>query len=166
MEALLSRCVHEDDPEARILLATCFGEVGAIDEHHLEEMRPVNSSSGEGAPHNIKAPWRSRPIRYQLKLVTSHLVVALKAALTVNDQHKIAFTIQELLSLIDKSSKEGANSSSSVKVKDDSEVPRIESINSKPLMSDWLSAMLRESNVFDVIEPYWYTEFHEVCSIL
>jgi hypothetical protein len=166
VEALLSRCVHEDDPEARILLATCFGEVGAIGEHRLEELKPVDSSAGEDTLRSTKPPWRSRPARYELQLVTTHLVVALRAAATSNDQHKIAFTIQELLSLLDKSVNESVANSNADSTENHSRNNRNGDSRAgpscKPEMNKWLAAKLSEAKVLDIVEPFWFTEFHEV----
>ena len=114
----------------------------------------------------MKPPWRSRPIRVELQLVTSHLVVALKAASTASDQHKIAFTIQELLAILDKTASEG----DSQVIKETSRKRNAKKINAtdasdcptKQKMSNWLVSKLVEANVFEIIEPFWFTEFHEV----
>lgn len=167
VEALLARCVHEDNPEARILLAKCFGEVGAISEHRLEELKPaIDSGAGEGIFCSTKPPWRSRPTRYELQLVTTHLVIALKAAATASDQHKIAYTIQELLSNLDKSANESGDHST--KEKSESRKTTGEKLSSsadpasKRRMSIWLSSKLSEADVLEIVEPFWFTEFHEV----
>jgi hypothetical protein len=167
VEALLARCVHENNPDVRILLAQCFGEVGAISEHRLEELKPaVDFASGEGVYNLTKPPWRSRPARYELQLVTTHLVIALKAAATASDQHKIAFTIQELLSNLDNSANEGS-ALPAIEIPEGSKVAPGKAndlagpVNRKT-MSDWLAARLREVNVYEIVEPYWFTEFHEV----
>jgi len=148
VEILLTRCVNENDPEARILLATCFGEIGAIGGHRLEDARIPAATSGECGGDAwtwrlSQPPWQSNPVRYQLQLVTKYLVVALKAAPTSHDQHKIAFTIQQLLVLLDKTGKESGGASR------------------KGEMTGWLSSKLSEAGVLDVIEPFWSSEFHE-----
>lgn len=109
VDNLLQRCCTEVDLEAKLLLATCWGEIGAIDVHRLGEMRMSVSlyadKSGDenGSWRLSQAPWQSQPARYELKLITKHLVVALKAAPTSGDQHKIAFAIQQILVLLDES---------------------------------------------------------------
>jgi hypothetical protein len=144
----MNRCLVETDEKTRILLATCIGEVGAIAVDRLEENSDRNS--------NLKmehGPWKSRAARHQLKLVTEHLVTSLKAAHTTSDQHKIMFTIQQILQILDRSV-------SKRKVQDDT------SNSGKSEMSGWLSAQLSNSGVLDIVEPFWWTEFCEVSSIL
>jgi hypothetical protein len=145
---LLNRCVNETDEEARILLAACIGEVGAIGLEHLEE-RTVSSCNGDELKHS---PWHSRAERYGLQLVTNQLVAALKAAPSSSDQHKIAFTIQQILSFLDRSASEGEPVSQA----------KSSSSNAKPKMSSWLSKKLAEAGVLEVVEPYWLSDFCEV----
>lgn len=144
----MNRCLVETDEKTRILLATCIGEVGAIAVDRLEERSDkicvVKMEHG---------PWKSRAARHQLKLVTEQLVTALKAAHSSADQHKIMFTIQQVLALLDKTackSKTSDNPTSS----------------GKREMSDWLSAQLSDAGVLDIVEPFWWTEFCEVSSDL
>lgn len=153
---MLARCVHEDNPDIRLLLATCFGEVGAISAHRLEDLRPVDCVYGENVLESTEPPWNSQPARYALHLVTHQLVVALKVAETANDQHKIAFTIQQLLDVLDKFGYEGDGAVE----KPHNNMPHDGA--TKPKMSSWLSSKLSEAKVFKLIEPFWFTEFHEV----
>lgn len=196
METLLTRCVTEDDEETRILVATCFGEVGALGEHHLGDIdmasalaadkwltSRANSTSiarggADAKPRNknrevalqaessaswrlSQPPWQSIAERYELQLLTRHLVVALKAAPTSVDQHMIAFTIQQLLVLLDNSARGGSPShkgslgiNSGQLSTNPAEAPR--------QMSQWLIEKLSEAAVLEVIEPYWSSEFSEV----
>jgi len=151
VEILLNRCGNGMDSEEKVLLATCIGEVGAISVHLLEERAsPLNSAEPLQQP-----PWHSRADRYELLLVTNHLVTALKAATISNDQHKIAFTIQQILALLDRSASEGGSSARE----------KSSNIDGKRGMSSWLSAKLREAGVLDTVEPFWWSEFREVRTV-
>lgn len=142
----MNRCLVETDEKTRILLATCIGEVGAIAVDRLEERSEriciVKMEQG---------PWKSRAARHQLKLVTGQLVTALKAAHSSSDQHKIMFTIQQILALLDRYVSQ-------------SNSPDNTTNPGKREMSDWLSAQLSNAGVLDVVEPFWWTEFCEVSS--
>jgi hypothetical protein len=164
---LLSRCIKEDDIDARTLLATCFGEVGAINTSLLEESKPsCDSTSRKPAT----PPWHSSPHSFGLQLVTTHLVGALKAAPSSSDQHKIAFAIQQLLAILNEAGKSGVFSR--VITGDEAqrdEPSRISWISSsslgsinKPKMDETLIRILIEARVIDVVEPFWFSEFHEV----
>ena len=72
VQKLVSRCVIETDEDARIALATCLGEMGAIDPNRLG--REVNSTSVEdsfdvsgfhGSWRLSQPPWKSQVIRYE-----------------------------------------------------------------------------------------------------
>ncbi|KAL3944314.1 MAG: hypothetical protein SGBAC_001607 [Bacillariaceae sp.] len=157
MEKLLSRCVQETETKTRILLAQCLGEVGAISELKMGDLKigvAIDSESVD-SPSSMyqwrldQPPWQSRAAKYELQLVTRHLVVALRSAPSSADQHKIAFTIQQLLVLLDRSARQAENG--------DVE----EGARNTSVMSKWLKSKLVESNVLEVVEPFWFSEFHE-----
>lgn len=146
VEILLSRCVKEENPNAQILVGSCLGEIGAISPHRLEDLNPVDGSA-EGMHNSIKPPWTLTLAEYELLLLSKHLPVALRAAATANDQNLIGFTIQELFSIIDVSPNEGKARQ------------RQQENSTKQPMSTWLVGKLQEANVFDIVEPFWLTEF-------
>ena len=76
VQKLVSRCVTETDSGARIALATCLGEMGAIDSNRLG--REVNAASAalltrgsfdvsgfHGSWRLSQPPWKSQVIRYE-----------------------------------------------------------------------------------------------------
>jgi hypothetical protein len=146
------------------LLAKCVGEVGAIGEHRLMQPKPISESAQVDAFRSMKPPWRSRPARFELQLVTTHLVKALKTASTANDQNKVAFTIQELLAVLDRTVSEGSSNPKKLKNEQSIEGDGVSLTNSKgkPNMSSWLTGKLTEATVLEIVEPFWSTEFHEV----
>jgi hypothetical protein len=162
MEKLLTRCVHEADSQARILLATCLGEVGAIGEHRLGDLNIGNSIGDESLDSPTSSyrwrldqpPWQSRAAKYELQLVTKHLAAAIKAAPSSTDQHKVAFTIQQLLELLDKSARQSSEAGMPGEI--DNPIGRE--------MSKWLRDKLKESGVYEIIEPFWFSEFSEKVS--
>lgn len=170
VDVLLSRCVRESDPAASILLATCFGEVGAIGENRLEETKAPSAAGTDNGDDAFswrlsKPPWQSRPARYELKLVTKYLVIALKAAPTSGDQHKIAYTIQQLLVLLDISASESTQSRPSATSRSRKDIGNDEiagSATPKPEMNSWLATKLSDAEVLDVVEPFWFSCFAEV----
>ena len=103
VQGLLSRCISESVPENRIALATCLGELGALDPNRIGRDVRMTQNTHFSNKDNDKwrlhenAPWKfkSVEVHYKLQLVTKHFVIALKAAPTPTDQHKIAFAIQE-----------------------------------------------------------------------
>jgi len=159
VESLLSRCVYEVDTETRVLLAECFAEIGAIDSHRLEEAkRSVPKGAGGGNLDSWRLsnpPWRSRRSDYEFELVSKFLVAALKAAATSADQHKVAFCIQQLLVLLNKS--EGGSSTNAVDGDNGS--------SGVASMSESLKAKLCGAKVFDQIEPFWSSQFSERAGI-
>ena len=164
VDSLLQRCHREVDFEARLLVATCLGEVGAIGPHRLGEMKmdplEAETASDDSSIWRLKqAPWQSRPVRYELKVVTNHLVIALKAAPTSGDQHKIAFAIQQLLVLLDESVKMSSSGNSSYL--DAGRSSSVEKSSRSP-MSDWLRENLANAGVVETIEPFWFSNFKEV----
>lgn len=162
LDNLLQRCCAEVDFEARLLLASCLGEAGAIGANRLGEMKmkPLKAepAGDDSSSWRLKqAPWQSRPVRYELKVVTTHLVVALKAAPSSADQNKIAFAIQQLLELLDEHAKMSSRSDSKYSSAGQSltKSPRLE-------MSEWLREQLSEAGVIETIEPFWGSQFTEV----
>eukprot|EP00980_Cylindrotheca_fusiformis_P025541 scaffold14008_cov124-Cylindrotheca_fusiformis.AAC.9 len=156
LEKLLSRCVEESDGETRILLATCLGECGAIGEHQLADLNigagadaeSVDSPNSDYQWRLEQPPWQSRAAKYELQLVTKHLAVALKSAPSSSDQHKVAFTIQQLLVLLDRSARQEGEAV-------------VKGTRSSKEMSVWLRDKLNDSGVYEVVEPFWFSEFHE-----
>ena len=157
MEKLLARCAAEVDDEVRLSLAVCLGEVGAISETMLGELKIGNSMGDEAidSPSSFykwrldQPPWRSQKVKYEVQVVTRHLVIALKAAPSSTDQHKIAFAIQQLLHLLNSSSQQS------------------ETTGSKPgtasgkQMTEWLRQTLEQSGQYDIVEPYFSSDFKE-----
>lgn len=161
VEKLLSRCVEESETKTRTLLATCLGEIGAIGEHQLGDLKigvaadieSVDSPNSAYQWRLEQPPWQSRAAKYELHLVTKHLAVALKSAPSSADQHKVAFTIQQLLVLLDRSARQ----------REDDIV--VEGSRNTKDMSKWLRDKLNESGVYEVVEPFWFSEFHEKVSL-
>lgn len=160
MENLLLRCVQETDTKTRISLAKCLGEVGAISELKIGDLKigVALDSASVDSPNSMykwrleQPPWQSRAAKYELQLVTKHLVIALRSAPSSADQHKIAFTIQQLLVLLDRSARQD----------EDGHVE--DGAPNTSAMSKWLRNKLIESNVLEVVEPFWFSEFHEKVS--
>ena len=152
IEKLMRRCVHESDQEVRLKLATCLGEMGAISENRLDDTSLFRSEgSGSVSMYDWRLdqpPWQSRAAKYELQLVTKYLVVALKAAPSQEEQLKIAFTIQQLLLLLDDSARETSTLEQDKR-----------SNSQKREMSKWLSDRLVEANVYESVEPFWLSEF-------
>lgn len=98
-EGILSRCVTETNISIRLALATCLGEIGAIDPKYIGDEINFNHIGTFNNQWMLEhgAPWKSKSVKIhcQLQLVTNHFVTALKAAPTPTDQHKIGFGIQE-----------------------------------------------------------------------
>ena len=153
IEKLMQRCVKETDQRVRLQLAICLGEIGAIGEHRLDDMS-LFRSKGNGSMSMYEwrldqPPWQSRAAKYELQLVTKYLVAALRAAPSQEEQLKIAFTIQQLLMLLDASVRENNNTE-----------PTDQHSNSqKREMSKWLLDRLVEANVYDLVEPFWLSQF-------
>ncbi|GKY98658.1 hypothetical protein MPSEU_000822200 [Mayamaea pseudoterrestris] len=157
IDTLRFRCTDETDLNARLLLAVCLGEVGAVDPSRLDETKTKAARSMSGAaPATSKRalpPWRSSAAQYELILVTCDLVVGLKAATTSTDQNKIAYTIQQLLVLLDSYYTEHDNPANSEKLA----AKGLE----KKSMSKVLTSKLAQAGVLDVVDPFWYTEYCE-----
>lgn len=160
MGALMARCVLEPDTRMKSLLGACLGEVGAIGEHRLG---PIQMSKVLRASDAVdekttswrltQPPWKSQIARYELQLVKRHLVVALKAAPSSADQFKVAFAIQQLLQLLDRSSSEGQIGTATPTSHGDKQTRE---------MGSWLKSQLVEAGVYETVEQYWSSEFNEV----
>ena len=154
---LLSRCVDESDHDLRDVIASCLGEIGAIDPNRLGN--EINSSQvaseSQGTHDNewrlSQPPWKSPVTRYQLRLVTRHLVTCLKSSPTTLDQHKISFAIQELLKLLDSSSKFECGKNLDGEALGPSKNP----------MTPWLKERLNEADVMNIVEPFWTTNYKQ-----
>jgi len=97
---LLGRCVDEtDDKDVRDALATCLGEIGAIDPNRLDK----NISSlhfGSDLPgsddggHFILSnpPWKTSTENFEFHVLTRHLVNALRSAPSTLDQVSVKLT--------------------------------------------------------------------------
>ena len=159
IEILMERCVHETDSSVRLQLATCLGEIGAIGEHRLDDIS-VFRSRGKGSRSMYEwrldqPPWQSRAAKYELQLVTKYLVAALKSAPSQEEQLKIAYTIQQMLLLLDTSVRDGGNEASNQ-----------QSSSQKREMSKWLLDRLVEADVYESVEPFWLSEFSTKVNLL
>jgi hypothetical protein len=101
-DAILNQCIEETNSDISLNLATCLGEIGAIDGKLVdgdENQNQLNAFDNSWMYDN-GAPWKSKfvKVRCQLQLITKHFVTALKVAPTPIDQHKIGFAIQEGMS--------------------------------------------------------------------
>ncbi|KAG7355473.1 phosphatidylinositol 3- and 4-kinase [Nitzschia inconspicua] len=149
IETLIRRCPIELDRHVRLQIAACLGEIGAIAESNLEDMALYRATGDEYSKMyrwRMKLPpWQTNPQQYELTLVTRHLVLALKAATTADEQVRIAHSIQQLLVLLDNSSRLGKDLSA-------------DHAKKQP-MSQWLHDQLCRANVFEVVESFWFSEF-------
>ena len=173
METLLRRCGTEDDDEAQLYLAVCLGEIGAIDGNRLGEIcvgenrRQDRSGIGDLSRSWLltQPPWKSRSTRYELQLVTKHLVGALKAAPDSTDLDKIAFTIQQLLGNLDKDGKRGNDSIGTTMLVDNiGDLQKTATTNERGEMSQWLRDQLSKAEVLEMIEPFWASKYKEASS--
>jgi len=146
VETLLSRCVDESDSMARVLLAECLGEVGAIDERRLEDTNGPTPRKGT-AEQSSAPPWRSGRSWYEFQLVSKHLVGALKAASTSADQNKVGYCIQQLLVLLNTPDEGSSNLEGDV-------------VSSHP-MKESLRSKLSDEKVLEIVESFWNAEFKE-----
>lgn len=172
MKVLLVRCVHETEPYTKEILGACLGEVGAISGQRLgmlslsTELGASDSLDSEDSAWRLmRPPWMVKggikdkkekysdcdaEVGYGFKLV-EHLVVALRAAPTSAEQHKIAFPIQELLQLLNN-------------VAEDSLAETINVVDNqnRPPMCSWLREKLESAGVIESVEPFWHSDFREV----
>jgi hypothetical protein len=158
VERLIRRSTIETDPEVVVRLATCLGEIGAIGEHRLEDVSLFKSSGDESLAlyrwRLDKPPWQARATKYELQLVSKLLVTALKAARSSEEQHRIAFAIQQLLVLLDTAGRQNEKES----------IAKEAQTGKKREMSKWLLNQLVEAKVYDTVEPFWLSEFKEKVS--
>ena len=158
VEVLLGRCVKENDTETRELLAVCLGEVGAIDSNRLTG--PQVQDAGSVVEHQAwirsNPPWHSTKTRYELQLVTKHLVACLRAAPSSTDLNKIALCIQELLEMLNNASTDEDHKSAPI-----SKGRWNETETDAKKMKPWLVEKLEQANVFSTVEPFWNSEFKE-----
>ena len=144
------------------MLATCFGEVGAISANLLEETKATNETHSR---KTITPPWYAAPHLLGLQLVTTHLVAALKSATLSSDQHKIAFAVQQILALLNEAGKSGIIAGTREEAPSQHLLQATSFIagsTNKPKMHESLVHILVDAGVIDVIEPFWFSEFHEV----
>mmetsp|Transcript_10899 Transcript_10899/g.30148 ORF Transcript_10899/g.30148 Transcript_10899/m.30148 type:complete len:3004 (+) Transcript_10899:116-9127(+) len=157
VEALLARSVRETEDELKCLVACCLGEVGAVGEHKLNDTIISAREDYTGEQFHLwrleKAPWNTAPEEYQLHLVTKNLVQALRGATSSSDQHKVGYSIQQLLVLLQqvRQKRDGGNTVAAAKAKDSEKGP----------MDPWLVKALAKEGVQQDVEPFWTTEFHE-----
>jgi serine/threonine-protein kinase ATR len=152
---LLERCALETDEKVRRVIAKAFGEVGAISDNLLESLSRPTEGHQRTDPYAwrlSRPPWKLNPVDYQLPLLTEHLPVALKAATTSVDHHKIAFAVQETLKLVRLSP-----------TSQDCLVDKANSVDpSSPSgMPAWLESKLDKAGVLQIIEPFSKSEFRE-----
>lgn len=91
---LLGRCVDEtDDKDVRDALATCLGEIGAIDPNRLDkDISSLHFGSdlpgSDDGGHFILSnpPWKTNVTEFQFHVLTRHLVNALRSAPSTLDQ--------------------------------------------------------------------------------
>ena len=142
---LLSRCVYETDCEIRDAIATCLGEIGAIDPNRLSKAINFSQFVANSVDNDnscewilLNPPWKTPIVTYQLRLMTRHLVFGLKSAPTTLDQHKISFAIQELLRIMNLQ------------------------LGGTNEMSHLLKIKLQEAGVSNIVEPFWTTNYKQV----
>lgn len=167
VQTVLHRFVLEQDGECRISLATLAGEIGAIDPSTLKlhdnthESRAVASDSEIVGWNLSQPPWKVDLRQFSLKLITSCLVPALKSSPTTQDQHKVAFAIQECLTFLD--SFEMHAGEDNVYHEGGAVCPNdIKSSTNRGNMSTWVRVALSKAGVLEVVEPFWTTSYKQV----
>jgi len=165
VDGLLERCILETNMKNRLELATCLGEIGALDPNYMGQHTSTMKVKAKGIANEKMnlfttddhwmlrngAPWKCRSVKvhYMLQLVTNHFVISLKAAPTPTDQHKIAFAIQEVLKMLDlNANQQGFTCSSQEKKSSRDE-------DGKNEMSPWLKEQLEKAGALNIIEPFW-----------
>jgi hypothetical protein len=160
IDRLLKRCIVETDSEVRGLLASCIGEIGAIGPNKLADLdADWGASLGQASVRGKTKPWESDESP-GFEIVCTHLVAALKAAPSAIDQHKIAFAIQQLMAILnlEMDSDSPKNSTETLDYKN----AMAASGANRPPMNAALAQKLCDKGVYDVVEPYYLSEFQEV----
>lgn len=167
VQTLLHRFVLEQDAECRISLATLAGEIGAIDPNTLQLNDTTHESSAVASDSEIiswnlsQPPWKADLRQYSLQLITSCLVPALKSSPTTQDQHKVAFAIQECLTFLD--SFETNAGEGNVNFEGGAVCPNdIKASTNRGNMSTWIRIALSKAGVLEVVEPFWSTSYKQV----
>jgi hypothetical protein len=167
VQTILNRFVLEQDTDCRISLATLFGEIGAIDPNALQindtthESRAVTSDSEIISLNLSQPPWKADLRQYCLQIITSYLVPALKSSPTAQDQHKVAFAIQECLTFLD--SFEAIASDDNAIYERGAIYPNdIKEATNSGNMSSWIRIALSKAGVLEVVEPFWSTSYKQV----
>jgi hypothetical protein len=167
VQTILNRFVLEQDTDCRISLATLAGEIGAIDPNALQindtthESRAVASDSEIISWNLSQPPWKADLRQYCLQLITSYLVPALKSSPTTQDQHKVAFAIQECLTFLD--SFEVIASEDNAIFERGAFCPNdIKAATNRGNMSTWIRTALNKAGVLEVVEPFWSTSYKQV----
>uniref|UniRef100_A0A6U2XGY7 non-specific serine/threonine protein kinase n=1 Tax=Entomoneis paludosa TaxID=265537 RepID=A0A6U2XGY7_9STRA len=156
IQRLLARSVRESEDIPRRLVASCLGEVGAVGEHMLNGTIMLGQEDYSGEESHKwrlkRPPWKTKPEDYELQLVTKNLVWALRAATSSADQHKVGYSIQQLLVLIQRGRVDNTTTKQhNTTTKEHQKGP----------MAKWLVEILSEVGVRQDVEPFWSTDFHE-----
>jgi hypothetical protein len=160
IDRLLKRCIAETDSEVRGLLASCIGEIGAIGPNKLADLdADWGASIGRASGRCKTKPWESEESP-GFEIVCTHLVVALKAAPSAIDQHKIAFAIQQLMAILNLEM-ENDSPKNSTETSDYKNAMATSGAH-RPPMNSALEKKLRDKGVYDVVEPFYHSEFTEV----
>jgi tetratricopeptide (TPR) repeat protein len=161
IDTLLKRCIEESDSEVRGLLATCIGEIGAIGPNKLADMdADWGASNGQGSGMRRSKPWDSVDSP-GFEILTTHLVAALKSAPSAIDQHKVAFAIQQLMAILNlemEDTPEACTESSKY------QKVMAASGSNRASMNIALAKKLSDKGVYDVVEPFYLSEFQEADS--
>ena len=158
IQALLDRCAKETDEDVKLALAQTLGEIGAIDPNKLSMEKTDRSNQTDASTDQnsdihwrlSQPPWKSSMDSYSLRLLSNRLVVALKAALTTQDQDKVGFAIQETLKLL--SGKPTSPSSQGAQKTPSQPATEIDPDLKEKLM---------KCDVFTVVEPFLSTQFKQ-----
>jgi hypothetical protein len=168
LDTLLSRCVNENEIETRLQVARCFGEIGAISANRFDDSAVDSHQTNGTSRSRLDPPWYSTPRDQYLLVLTNHLVPALTAGTKALDQNKIAFAIQQVLSLLNIATKSDterrrkAGVQSRKRNSSAQQSGRADSEDSTNEMDSVLVDSLVSAQIFDVVEPFWSSKFREV----